>query len=168
MSIIHEALKKARHEQGSVPTGGSQGEIRKNLRMGVEHSSRSGKNWGPLFVITVLLLITGPIVAPAILAPLKKMGPAAPAASPSDRSLNRKGQFGIEEAGLFRMASPMGAKTPDLRLSGIVYSPKEAYCIINDSILKTGDTVKGSVVTGMTAQSVTLENQGKQVTLSLA
>jgi hypothetical protein len=165
MSIIHEALKKARHEQGSVPMAGSQEEIRNNLKMGVERSSRSGKNWGPLFVITVLLLITGPIVAPAILAPLKKMGPAAP---PAQSPSTRKGQFGIEEAGLFQMAPPAAAKAQDLRLSGIVYSPKEAYCIINDSILKTGDTVRGAVVTSVTAQSVTLENQGKQVTLNLA
>jgi hypothetical protein len=165
MSIIHEALKKARHEQTSVPTGGTQEEIRKNLKMEIERSA-SRRNWGPLFVIVVLVLITGPIVAPAILAPFKNAAPSAPS-SPADRTVDRKKQFRIEEAGLFRMAAPAGAKMPGLRLSGIVYSPKEAYCIINDSILKVGDSVSGAVLTSVTAQSVTLDHQGKQVTLNL-
>ncbi|MGH7198853.1 MAG: hypothetical protein ACREH5_08980, partial [Candidatus Omnitrophota bacterium] len=81
---------------------------------------------------------------------------------------SRKGQFGIEDAGPFRMAASPAVKAPDLRLSGIVYSPKEAYCIINDSILKAGDTVKGATLLGVTPESVTLDNQGKQVTLTLA
>jgi hypothetical protein len=162
MSIIHEALKKARHEQTSVPTGGTQEEIRKNLKMEIERSA-SRRNWGPLFVIAVLVLITGPIVAPAILAPFRNTAPS----SPAERTSGLKKQFGVEEAGLFRMAAPASAKMPGLRLSGIVYSPKEAYCIINDSILKVGDSVNGAVLTSVTAQSVTLDHQGKQVTLNL-
>ena len=168
MSIIHEALKKARREQGSIPASGSQEELRNKLRTEVERS-RSRWNWGPLFVIVVLLLISGPIVAPMILAPLRQTGgPALVPAPSTERPAARKSQFGIEEAGLFKMAPLAAAKAPNLRLSGIVYSPKEAYCIINDSILKAGDTVKGATVTSVTPQSVTLDNQGKQVTLSLA
>ncbi|MGH7198379.1 MAG: hypothetical protein ACREH5_06530 [Candidatus Omnitrophota bacterium] len=161
MSIIHEALKKARQEDQSIPVSGSQEALRKNLRMQIE-PSRSRWNWGPLFVIVVLLLITGPIVVPSVLTVFKPAGPA-----PAERPATRKAQFGIEETGLFRMA-PSLPKAPDLRLTGIVYSPKGSFCIINDSILKAGDTIKGATVMNVTAQNVTLENQGKQITLQLA
>lgn len=150
MSIINEALKKAAREKAPV--------IR---QLEFEHERKRGRwNWGPLFVISVLLLITAPIISPVFSTSFKtEPTPTAP-------SLTRKGQFAIEEAPRVSAVSPFVASMPNLYLSGIVFSPQDSYCIINEKIVKVGETVSGAKLVRVTPTDATLEFQGNNVVLT--
>ncbi len=185
MSIINEALKKAQKEKESAfPLVGAE------LRFQKKH----GFNWGPIFVLLVLFLITGPIVAPFFAAPFKKEAtvgslpsrtvpvgqnslpdsmvqlPKNTIGSPLSTAAH-KGQFGIEES--LRLpsspgtlvTSPSTAFKRNFNLSGIVYSPKGSYCIINDKVVKVGETVGGATLLAITPEKVDLDYQGETISL---
>lgn len=187
MSVINEALKKAQKEKEfSVPAaGGASSELR--------FHKKSGFNWGPIFVLLVLFLITGPIIAPFFAAPFKKEAYAG-MSSPKTISVgqnsfsesavlvqknqpglltgspSRKSQFAVEESILLPQAGPFSAGQgtgfrKNFHLSGIVYSPKESYCIINDKIVKAGEQVGGATLVEITPEKVVLDYQGSQITL---
>ena len=186
MSIINEALKKAVREKET----GYSSEDREAVRRHIELEFRPKKprlNWGPIFVLLVLVLITGPIVAPIFSTPFKGanttgaiLNPAAAQnvpvasdhlanASATDPKNNQKAQFAIEESPLFNNvpAATIISRTPDLSLSGIVYSPKESYCIINNKIIKVGDTIQGARLLEVSQNSVKFDYQGKEMALSM-
>lgn len=187
MSIINEALKKAQKERESfTPVTSVSG-------TGIEYHKKHGFNWGPIFVLLVLFLITGPIIAPFFAAPFKKEAFAG-ASSPRTISVGqdslpdpsillpknqlgeivgaaRKGQFGIEEMPLVLptsgpiTAEPGTALRRNFSLSGIVYAPKDSYCIINDKIVKVGEQVGGATLVEITPEKVVLDYQGQKITL---
>lgn len=69
MSIIHDALKKAKQSnlKGSSQAPSKNPTFSKKLSstFSIEYDPQKSKvNWGPFFIMAVLLLITGPIVAP--------------------------------------------------------------------------------------------------------
>lgn len=176
MSIITEAVKKAQREKESNPLA-SQEIIRKSVE--VEFLKRKqGLNWGPVFVLLVLLLITAPIVAPLFSSPFKKtyqtQSPAVSLASPN-RALepprvSPKAQFAVEEAPLPKMIEPPSASSftarPNLLLTGLVYaSDADSYCIINDKIVKVGQEVNGAKVISVRADKVTLNYNGEIIEL---
>ena len=186
MSIINEALKKASQEK----QGSSFSEKIQAPGVGVEvefKKKKQGVNWGPVFVLLVLLLISGPIIAPIFSTPFKKslttgsraaqQGPTAQkilTASPpmvppvqSPDTLTRKAQFGLEEtsAAMPGLSSAQAAALPNLSLSGIVFSPAESYCIINEKILKMGEHVNGANLVRVTANAVELDFQGQRIVL---
>ncbi|GEM_PF-1031898 len=195
MSIINEALKKAAREKGNILSRQYQPVVKTGLRPEIE-GKKFRVNWGPLFVLLVLFLITGPIIAPIFSSPFKagglggnptaaETGSALKTGSETDLaslpasvdSINRKSQFGIEEASVFQgmaqqpnfqgMASQSHIiQTPYLKLSGIVYSSDVAYCIINDKIIRIGDDVQGAKLIKVTPKKAILEYQGEQVVLS--
>lgn len=183
MSIINEALKKAGREK-AVAAGYSLDigveDARRNLRF-EEKRRKENLNWGPLFIVLVLLLITGPIIAPVFSIPFRhthKMEnalipaavatdiasarPALPAAS------TREAQFGIEERPLFNAVVDAQAARPPLNLSGIVYSPNGSYCILNEKIAKIGDTISGAKIIAVAKNQVTLEYHGNQIVLNVS
>ena len=187
MSIINEALKKAQKEKesslSSIPAA----------RIELRSHKKHGFNWGPFFVLLVLFLITGPIIAPFFAAPFKKEisanGSSPATVSVGQNSLSdsalfasknplgelsggamRKGQFGIEEVPLLPSAGPAGNSTSstfrrNFNLSGIVYSPTESYCIINDKIVKVGEQVGGATLLEITSEKVVLDYQGQKIQL---
>ena len=186
MSIINEALKKANREKENIPVGQSQESAKKNLGMELE-KKRARVNWGPVFVLLVLFLITGPIIAPIFSTPFKRgsfssyyasatadrvnqspNGAQMAVAARSETSLNRRAQFAIEEAPVFHNVAPQNPQPPPLSLSGIVYSPTDAYCIINNKIVKTGEEVQGARLVKITAEEVVLDYQGEKIILSNA
>ena len=59
-----------------------------------------------------------------------------------------------------------GQKT-ELDLSGIIYSPDDPRAIINNDIVRIGDTVGGSEVTDITEEKVTLSDGEKETVLEL-
>jgi hypothetical protein len=188
MSIINEALKKAKRERESVAYTLQPGDVRKSLDL--EYSRRKFEiNWGPLFVILVLVLITGPIVLPVFSTPFKKGNFAAgpsPISSkemiPSENQMRevmtfpsaqmlatKKAQFSLEETPLFSQAAAPITSKPALRLSGIVYVPgKNSYCLINDKVATAGETVEGAKLISIEADKVTLEYQGEKIVLVLS
>src|SRR6185436_15211036 len=110
------------------------------------------------------LLITGPIVAPVFSSPFKRgevnkemlanIPAEQPQTSPASPS-SSNAQFGIEEAPALNMPPmPVQPQIPYLKLSGIVYSLKDSYCIINDRITSTGDNIQGATLESISADEV--------------
>ena len=187
MSIINEALKKALKEKTSAHTPSV---IHENLRKNFEiefEKKKSTVNWGPIFVISVLLLITGPIIAPFFSTPFRRTDlptqVAATAAEPGtsnvvqgqtqlaglpagENAANRKSQFAIEEFPLFRQAPSPIVQTPYLNLSGIMVSPNaSSYCIINDEVYSQGQIVRGAKIVSILPDEVLLEHKGQTIRL---
>lgn len=159
MSIINEALKKAVREKQSVQAPGSRENIKRKLDLEFHPKKRSA-GWGPVLAVLIGLLIAGPIVAPMFAAPFRAQDPAQALqnAGPSAK----KAQFGMEESALFKgFAAP--ALKPQFNLSGIVFSPKEAYCILNDKVLKVGESVDGATLTKITPKGIWLEYNGEKI-----
>lgn len=187
MSIINEALKKAGREK-AVSAGYSLDlgveDARRNLR--VEEAKRKNPlNWGPFFIVLVLLLITGPIIAPVFTMPFKHAPygsdsrPAALAPQQTQVALNdlgsgqtRQAQFGIEEQPLFNAlpaaGSPVMPSRTGFDLSGVVFSPVTSYCILNDKVLKVGDSVAGATVRSIKKNQVILDYRGESVELNIS
>ena len=187
MSIINEALKKAVREKGvSHSVAADEATVRRHIEL--EFSPKKSKfNWGPIFILLVLVLISGPIVAPLFSTPSHNVSLGTPinhtitqnisattntdlaSASFNDNGANRKAQFAVEESPLFQGQSPVIiSRIPDLNLSGIVYSAQQSYCIINNRIVKTGDTIQGAKLVNVSQNTVTLDYQGKEMMLSVS
>ena len=189
MSIINEALKKAVREKEFGFSSQDRDTVRRNIE--IEFQRKKPRfNWGPIFVLLVLVLIAGPIVAPVFSTPFKasysqgnlssgsaiKNIPIQPTADiakaiivTENSSETRRAQFGIEESPMLG-GSQMQAlsRSPQLSLSGIVYSPEEAYCIINNKIVKSGDTIRGAKLISISRNTATLDYQGNKITLSVS
>ncbi|MCX5712712.1 MAG: general secretion pathway protein GspB [Candidatus Omnitrophica bacterium] len=58
------------------------------------------------------------------------------------------------------------SKTPKLVLSGVFFSQVSSYAIINNQIVKEGDTIEGVVVKRINQDDVLLEASGVPFTLS--
>ena len=193
MSIINEALKKAGREKRALTSAQEPLAVKTGVSVGgfsVEIERKKTKmNWGPIFVLLVLFLITGPIIAPIFSSPFKggglfgnraavetasalKTDPEAQLASlpASANSENRKAQFGMEEASVFQAMAQQSRmiQTPYLKLSGIVYSSNASYCIINDKIVKIGEDVQGAKLTQVTPKEAILDYAGEKVILSVS
>ena len=183
MSIINEALKKAVREKEASFSSEEKEVVRRNIAIEFE-KKKSKMNWGPVFVLLVLVLITGPIVAPVFSTPFKSNSASTDtlhsvgqnisassemASAEAPTTGTRKAQFGIEEAPMFgNIQAQALSRFPQLSLSGIVYSPQESYCIINDKIVKVGDFVRGAQLVSVTQNEVKLDYQGKEVVLSVS
>ncbi len=171
MSIINDALKKAQATKESLPFG----HRGPNAGVELEFQKKKGVNWGPIFVLLVLFLISGPIIAPLFTLPLKNTAPVSfqtAKSSGEEASQTHKSQFGIEETPRLPLeaAVPVSSPSalvarPNFNLSGIVYNPEEAYCIINDKIIKVGDQVGGAKLVSITPEKVVLDYQGEIITL---
>jgi hypothetical protein len=175
MSIINEALKKAGSEK-QKPL------VNEKINLALEaERKKSGLNWGPIFVVLVILLITTPIVAPLFSTPFRKASPFVTSqgrqpmqlpmtpqmpllASANDLSGTRKGQFMVEEYPLKTMV-PLSAAAPNWMLSGLVFAPDGSYAIINDKIARVGDDVQGAKLERIDANEVVLNYQGQQIRL---
>mgnify|MGYP001558366866 CR=1 FL=1 len=186
MSIINEALKKAVREKTTVFSPQDKQTMLRNIEVELQ-TKKNRLNWGPIFILLVLVLITGPIVAPIFSTPFKDAArpnslpthpvaqnvPSQPvseyASLPSQTSAStRKAQFAIEENPVF--GTPPAAlipKRPELNLSGIVYSPEDSYCILNNKIVKVGDTVQGAKLVAVSRNEAKLDYQGQEMLLSV-
>ncbi len=185
MSIINEALKKAQREPaGASPAAVS--DIRLKTQFKEELLGKKRRiNWGPAFILAVLSLIVGPILLPLFSTPFKvatapspspvpelasvgAVMPQAPRMEAPLRSPAMSPQFAIEEAPatptLFRPLSPK----PNYTLSGIVFSEKESYCLVNGKVLKVGESMGNASVVKITPEQVTLETNGGTVVLTTA
>ncbi len=189
MSIINEALKKAVREKETAFSPQDRDTVRRNIEIEFQRK-RPAFNWGPVFVLLVLVLIGAPVIAPLFSTPFKasySVGNLSPRAetqnipaqpvtdiakaiiSSEGPATTRKAQFAIEESPMLGSADTQTLlRAPQLNLSGIVYSPQEAYCIINNKIAKAGDTVNGAKLISVSRNTVTLDYQGKAMTLSVS
>lgn len=181
MSIINDALKKAgqpimsepQHSRGKSTESRSdrQTELKPALQM---ERRKSTPNWGPFFLVGVLLLVTGPIVAPIFFNnPSSKILSASTdsTAAPLNLGSSLKGQYAVEEmplsqqiiqpARLGKIVNPL----TQFKLSGVVYSEAGSYCLINGKVVSQGESVGGAMVETITANEVVLNYQGEKITL---
>ena len=141
MSIINEALKKAVREKEPSFSFRDKETMRRNVEVQLQ-PKKWRLNWGPVFILLVLTLVTGPIVAPIFSTPFKHAVNSGglssslaaqniPARSVTEMaslptptaSVTRKAQFAIEESPVFGTQPVLGiSKMPEISLSGIVYS----------------------------------------------
>ena len=206
MSIINEALKKAQRVHATPASSMSVSVSSVPLKTEFRDSLLGKKapfNWGPAFVLLVLLLIVGPILAPVFSAPFKMaiasspapaptslavVGDAAPALTPMpaiaatqselQQPFSQPGaiihspamhpQFAIEEAPTppAMLQAFSTANRRDFSLSGIVFSEKESFCLINGRVLKLGETIDGAAIVKITKDQVTLNSNGEKILLS--
>ena len=188
MSIINEALKKAQAAKGHEALADGQG-IRRHIELEFQQR-RKGLNWGPIFVLLVLLLITAPIVAPIFSTPFRRetsfisaptqripasqpisaqTGPVLEKISQNQPMAGRNAQFGIEEAPLAKLTEMASAPRPNLILSGIVYSPNsDSYGIINDKVVRVGESVQGAKLVQVAPDKVVLDYDGQRIELPVA
>ncbi len=188
MSIIHEALKKAGQEKETFVSQTSElDSIRRNLELEYQ-KKKAFSPWGLFFVILALLFVIGPLLATFFAGPLKqgssvktnsKIVPAPQTVPPLELNVqmaqlpkenlitNRKAQFGLEETPLFNPGRSSTAERPALNLSGVVYSPTDSYCIINNKIVKLGGEVDGAKLVNISLREVILEYRGEKVTLAV-
>ncbi len=189
MSIINEALKKAEGAKGFKPLHGGD-KSRQNIELEVHKRSKQ-INWGPIFVLLVLFLITGPLVAPVFTTTFKPSGHGITSMPPTTKASylvpaqtdaplaalppgvgpeTRKAQFGLEEMPRENTAGPklfLPATAPKLNLTGVMYSQEDSYGIINGKVVKVGEETSGAKLLSVKPHEVKLLYQGEEITLAI-
>ena len=67
-----------------------------------------------------------------------------------------------------RMPSLAFTKREAFTLSGVVYSQKESYCLINGLVLRVGEQIGGATVQKITPDEVVLDVSGRTLTIPVA
>jgi hypothetical protein len=164
MSIIHEALKKTGSTAGEKTARERQGAGSRPMRPEVQvHKRAASKGRSPLFVVIACLLVAAPFLLP-MLSPSP-----APGVSARETS-NVQGQFAIEEAPHPAQSAPSSpwrgfSRPAGFVLSGVVYSEKESYCLINGLVLRQGERVGTATVERILPDQVTLDVGGEKIIL---
>ncbi len=184
MSIINDALKKAGQpiiSETHRSTGRSSVDQKPEKRLEIKprlqiERRKNTPNWGPFFLVGVLLLVTGPIVAPIFFNnPSSKIlsAPTDTTAASMSLSASPRGQYAVEEMPLTQQTIPstrLGKSVNPLtkfKLSGVVYSEAGSYCLINGKVITKGETVGGATIENITANEVVLNYQGEMITLQV-
>ncbi len=184
MSIINDALKKAGQGQ-TLQTGETTSQPAQSLGRSahaplLEAAGKKKKkiNWGPVFVILVLTLITGPLVAPIFSSPYRST--SAPFIGQSYQETlstqNRQAQFAIEEAAIMPQQSgalmrpdyigtPVVAERQNFVMNGIMYSSPDSYGLINGKVVRVGEKIDGATLIAITPEKATLNHEGKTIDL---
>ncbi len=184
MSIINEALKKSRQDKPSqnmqpISTSFLNADLNKKFTVDLP-KKKNNINWGPIFVLLVLVLITGPLVAPIFSSPYRSTTSAflvpsyqATLAASQDAT-NRQAQFAIEESPILPVGAamihnpitPIGIENrPTFAINGIVYSSPESYCIINGRVVRVGDKIDGAILKSVSPEKAVLDFNGTKIDL---
>lgn len=175
MSTIHDALKKVSSDSQKETGDKKYLGLGESVRFNAPRSRKM--NWGPVFVVLVLVLVTGPAIAPIFQTPVKPTSQAsALTTAPTDQkavdltqSSTRKDQFGVEEMPLGQLApkAAMMPVQPEFTLSGIVLSGNDSYCLINDKIVRPGAKIGDAVLTSVTSTKAVLSLNGETIVLNV-
>lgn len=166
MSIINEALKKAGREKAQadgykIDVGVE--DARKNLNHEFRRRT-DGANWGPLFILVVLVLVTAPLVAPTVGGWMRQWPSSTSSVElASAPASTKQAQFTIEEAPLFSPAAsvPTFVARSGFNVSGVMVSPSGSYGIINDQVVRPGERIDGAKLVEITPDKVVLEIDGQ-------
>lgn len=166
MSIIYDALKKVERSQNINP------EIKINKADKARHK---------IYLIYALVVVLGFFAANLLWGFLIKPLPAKVNVASGDavkiakaQEIKPVGQRALE-AQVSIPAAPTPAPSPaaatpetkpELTLNGIFFSEDEGYALINNQIVKQGDTVDGAKVVRIDVAEVELESQGSVIKLS--
>ncbi|HTY45602.1 MAG TPA: type II secretion system protein N [Patescibacteria group bacterium] len=152
MSIIYDALRKV--EKKVVPP----------------HVTAGRKIW--LYMLFASVALCGFFLAGLIstlsvkaLARLKPPKTAAIAAAAHNRA-----PAAVAAPAAAVVAAPATAPSaarPNLVLNGVFFSDQDGYALINNQIVKEGDTIENAKVTAVVKDGVELEVEGKPLKLTL-
>ncbi len=148
MSIIYEALKKIEKSQSIKP-----GESKKPDKKDVILSVIAGIIFICAFVVFFNLI--------------SKPQSAALNKPPSSAPVKEETQGNTPQALPLQAAAPASVKEEAvLVLSGIFFEKDKAYCIINNRILKDGDSIEGAKIVKIMMEKVILDSKGKEIILT--
>lgn len=153
MSIIYDALKKVERSQNLNP------EIKINKADKARHK---------IYLIYALVVVLGFFAANLLWGFLIKPLPEKVNVASGDAVKIAKAQE-IKPVAPTPAPSPAAATPetkPELTLNGIFFSEDEGYALINNQIVKQGDTVDGAKVVRIDVAEVELESQGSVIKLS--
>jgi len=158
MSIIYDALKK----------------VQNNINPGAEFNNGHPKLKRKLYLIASLTIVAGIAIISIVsilLGNSKKISKANVLQAQVAKGLNA-----IPSKTIFKetpkqeneQISPAPKKEPSetFTLNGVFFSQDEGYALINNRIVKEGDSVGGATVKSITLDRVELEREGQSITLS--
>jgi type II secretory pathway component PulC len=156
VSIIYDALKKIDNK----PPNDSP------VKPATEKGSRQDKMQPKPVLIYILVILAGLYAANSAFKYFNKPGPKpstavltgitkaiAPTPEPETPKPEAPSQEGEPKA------------QPQLTLNGVYFQQDEGYALVNNRILKAGDTIEGAKVTEISLDKVILEFDGKAFTL---
>jgi hypothetical protein len=178
MSLINDALKRARDAQPQNPLSGA------TSLPPVEPPQRDGPGWMfPVAFILALLVIAcifmgvalmkrpaQPVVAKTVETPAPVPAPAQPAPSPIVAPAPAPAPVPVAAPPLVTNSPPAtNATPPKLKLQGIIsLDPKHPTAIINGKSVDVGDSIGGFRVKAISSSSVQLQRpDGSQQTLKV-
>jgi hypothetical protein len=157
MSIVNDALKKAGKE--------FEFKSQDTVNLGPEIASSPGKKWP---VIIPVVFIIAAVIFGAFVLYKNASGPnTAYIAGGSDNKPSAAIQStlnSIEQKNTARAMKPQNVA----KLNGIVYGDENKWAIVNDKIVKEGDSVLGGEIVSITRDFVKIEKKdGSEIVLSL-
>ncbi len=155
MSIISEALKKAREARDSKNEGARPAPAPVPAPQAPSKESRPDGRWR-LIVTIVVILIGTPLFIEFLSPSTSKPVAGKRSASPD----SGRAQFAVEERPVF-----FGSQKPRFSLSGIAQFQDSYMAVINGHILKQGDNVQGAKVVGIRPDGVELDYKGERIVL---
>jgi len=161
MSIIYEALKKV--ERAGAPVGAGKNE-------------KAAKAKSGNYLIYILVILAGVALtnlafsifsrsAAKPRAALKTPSPAPTVITPS-KPKPAPPLPGAENAPSTEAPEAKILDPESFKLNGIFFSEDEAYALINNQVVKTGDSIGGGVVEDITVDTVVIGSEGENFTLT--
>lgn len=155
MSIIYDALKKVEGNFNKGAFGNKQEQVKK---------TRPKNKIKPVLIYILVILAglslgklaVGFFTRPKII-PAPSFAPAAESLNPVTPPLDTALKPAEEEK-----PAPL---EPVLTLNGVYFQGNEGYALVNNRILKTGETIQGATVKEIILDKVTLEFDGRIITL---
>lgn len=167
MSIIYDALKKV--ENSLMNSGGQKKEAPVPQVKAVPPKINKTPGFKPkVFLLVILLACLGVFIANMV---MKK--PASPIVKNEPQSLPpAKEKEALPKEAPVELIKPIepADKRKQLQsqlvLNGVFFSGDEGYALINNHIMKTGDSIEGATVVKITQEEVELSYEGANFKLS--
>jgi len=140
MSIINEAIKKARRESGRKDKGATvdiSGTAKEKIAASPSGSSET--KW-TLAVVVSLVLIVSLLGSVLLYKHASRLNPVYPRVSTPQVKSEKSLPLLARPRKRPRLSSTRNMKS-NIMLNGIVYGPEDKWAIINDRIVREGDTV---------------------------
>jgi cytoskeletal protein RodZ len=172
MSLINDALKRARQSQQKNPPGGPP-------LFPVEIRTRGGIGWFLPTVIVALVVAAGIFIALAMTKRTPPPSATAPAISATQQiesvsvppsnppaAVSTTNEASTNESSISNSVPPPPPPPPEPKLQGIIYDPAKPWAIVSGKTVYVGDHVGDFRVKEITKNSVTLQNaDGSEKTL---
>ena len=159
MSIIYDALKKIEKGVNNAPSSG-----RENRAKEVKIKKRP--NPALIYILIILAGIFAVKTSLALFArprtePAHPIIPQVAVQTDITPALDTPPETALPE----EEPAPESNPDPELILNGAYFQRGEGYALINNRIVKAGDTIRGATVKEIGLEKVTLEFEGRIITL---